>query len=278
MNKKKSRTVLKCTDLYDKALSRYQNLLTVREEMEKELEGASPGKIRVAKTENRIQFYLRRESAEKAGIYIPKGESGKLKHYLQKAYDEKALIFVDREIHILGKFIKNSDGISDRIRQLYSDNPDEVKKYIDPIDEADEDRVKRWESTLYESKKLSDYTTVYETKRGEKVRSKSELNIANTLAEKGIPYKYECPLKLKNGVIVYPDFTVLNVRERRQIYWEHRGMMDDKEYAKNSVLKMKTYMKNGLFIGRDLIISEETSANPLGTDEINAIVKVFFGE
>ena len=46
MNKKKSRTVLKCTDLYDKALSRYQNLLTVREEMEKELEGVSPGKIR----------------------------------------------------------------------------------------------------------------------------------------------------------------------------------------------------------------------------------------
>ena len=52
-------------------------------------------------------------------------------------------------------------------------------------------------------------------------------------------------------------------------------MMDDKEYAKNSVQRIKTLMKEGLFIGDDLIITEETSTNPLGTNEIDAIIKKF---
>ena len=151
-----------------------------------------------------------------------------------------------------------------------------MKGYIDPIDMTDEDYIRLWESMPYEAKEISDYVTVYETKRGERVRSKSELNIANALAAKGIPYKYECPLIFKNGTKIHPDFTVLNVKERRQIYWEHRGMMDDKDYATRSVLRIKTYMKNGIFIGRDLIITEETSANPLGTNEIDGIINEFF--
>ena len=38
------------------------------------------------------------------------------------------------------------------------------------------------------------------------------------------------------------------------------------------------YMDNGMFVGKDLVITEETSENPLGTNEIIAIVKEFFLE
>lgn len=80
-------------------------------------------------------------------------------------------------------------------------------------------------------------------------------------------------MMLANGKVIYPDFTILNVKERKVMYWEHRGMMDDKEYAKNSVARIKLYMKNGYFPGNDLIITEETSITPLGTDEIEAVIK-----
>ena len=53
-------------------------------------------------------------------------------------------------------------------------------------------------------------------------------------------------------------------------------MMDDKEYAKNSVQRLKTMMGDGIFVGEKLIITEETSTSPLGTNEINAIIKKFF--
>ena len=47
----------------------------------------------------------------------------------------------------------------------------------------------------------------YITDAGERVRSKSELVIANLLYKNNIPYMYECPLKINNNT-VYPDFTV----------------------------------------------------------------------
>jgi hypothetical protein len=31
-------------------------------------------------------------------------------------------------------------------------------------------------------------------------------------------------------------------------------------------------MKNGICVGKNLIITEETSTNPLGTDEIEAVI------
>ena len=57
--------------------------------------------------------------------------------------------------------------------------------------------------------------TEYYTYKGERVRSKSEMIIANELFRNNIPYKYELPIELENWnkkVTIYPDFTVLNKR------------------------------------------------------------------
>lgn len=88
-----------------------------------------------------------------------------------------------------------------------------------------------------------------------------------------IPFKYECPLKLKNGNIIHPDFTVLNVRLREQIFWEHRGMLDDRDYCKHAVVRLNDYTKNGIILGKNLIITEEISSVPLGTDIITKTIK-----
>ena len=114
-------------------------------------------------------------------------ELSKIKQHVQKSYDEKVLKLIDQEINALERFLKCSGDIADRIKMEYSKYPDEVKEYIDPIDMTDEDYIKLWESIPCEAKEISDYVTVYETKKGERVRSKSELNIANALAAKGIP-------------------------------------------------------------------------------------------
>ncbi|MCR5251474.1 MAG: hypothetical protein K6E50_12795 [Lachnospiraceae bacterium] len=278
MSKQRKRTIMKYTDLYSKAEKRYRLLSEIMQEKKASAVTELPGKIHIAVADQRVKYYLRSDKADKTGEYISKTETSKIRQYVQKAYDEKVLKLIKREINALERFLKSSDGIADRIKLEYSKYPDEVKWFIDPIDMTDEDYIKLWEGIRYETKGISDYATVYETKRGERVRSKSELNIANALAERGIPYKYECPLKLKNGIKIHPDFTVLHVKERRQIYWEHRGMMDDKDYATKAVLRIKTYRKNGIFIGQDLIITEETSADPLGTNEIDAVITDHFGK
>ena len=49
-------------------------------------------------------------------------------------------------------------------------------------------------------------------------------------------------------------------------------MMDDPEYAEKAVRKMSEYMKNGLFPGRDLIISYETRSFPMNTKDIQSMI------
>ena len=301
------------TYLYEEAIRRYQELLKIKVELEVSLEKAPPGKIHVIRSKNRTQFYLRMKKTDLMvmGEYISKSDALRLRTYIQKAYDEKILKHLDRELSILESFLRKSNCFLEGpaqiqtkdqvkgpaqipttnfikgepsirlshpvegIQQIYSSFPEEARKYIIPITTSDEEYVKHWLDISYVGKEIPEYLPCYETNRKEKVRSKSELNIANALAAKGIPYKYECPLVLKNGITIYPDFTVLNVRERGEIYWEHRGMMDDKDYARNSVSRIETYVANGYFLGTDLIITEETSASPLGTNEIDAIIKKY---
>jgi hypothetical protein len=97
------------------------------------------------------------------------------------------------------------------------------------------------------------------TKKGERVRSKSEKILADTFCDLGIEYKYECPIKLNGYGIVYPDFTILRKRDGEEVYWEHDGRMDDPKYAEKAIRKINNYISNGLFPGDRLIVSFESS-------------------
>lgn len=276
MKKQKKTLTTNATNFYFEAKRRYNELLLIKKAKEAALEKAPPGKIHVSRSLHGVQYYLRNDSSDKTGNYIRKSEMAVIKRYLQKAYDEKILKIITAEIQGLQILLKKAENVVNKVQKTYSVYPDEVKNLITPIDVSDEAYIRSWIEEPYEGKMITDSLPFLEPKRKERVRSKSELNIANALADKGIPYKYECPLQLSNGVTIYPDFTVLNVKKRKVIYWEHRGMMDDREYARGSVIRLKELMKEGFFIGEELIITEETSANPLGTNEIDAVIKHFF--
>ena len=68
---------------------------------------------------------------------------------------------------------------------------------------------------------------IHRTERGDLVRSKSELVIADKLHARGIDYAYEQPLVLPNDRTRYPDFTIADHARGVTFYWEHLGMLDD---------------------------------------------------
>ena len=112
------------------------------------------------------------------------------------------------------------------------------------------------------------------TLNGENVRSKTEKIIADLLYHLDIPYVYECPLQLSDGK-VYPDFTILNKRTRKVYYLEHFGMMDKPEYAAAAIQKIKRYEKSGYYIGEDLLATLELSDAPLGTKELERMIRKY---
>ena len=123
-----------------------------------------------------------------------------------------------------------------------------------------------------EGKKFEQGTKQIFTYQGERVRSKSEKIIADALYRKQVAYKYECPLIINGLGKVYPDFTILNVQQRKEIYWEHFGMMDNTAYCEKAVYKINCYQKAGFYIGEQLILTFETAKNPLDTELVEHLI------
>ncbi len=67
----------------------------------------------------------------------------------------------------------------------------------------------------------------------------------------------------------------MNVRTRKEFYWEHFGLMDNFEYAQNTAGKLRLYAENNIFPGQNLIITMETQAEPLTTKIVEMMIKAF---
>lgn len=80
---------------------------------------------------------------------------------------------------------------------------------------------------------------IYATVKGDYVRSKSEVIIANLLYSNGIEYEYEKDLSFSDGKI-RPDFTV-KTPSGETFYWEHLGMLGLEEYDNTWLYKKNIY-------------------------------------
>lgn len=256
---------------------RLQDLYNARDILERNFSNHPEGKIHIIINKSHPQYYVRYNPTDIGGVYLPKNEKDKIRRYLQKKYDIEVGKMINKEIKALESFLEKSDGLITQERNYYSGRHDEIKQLIRPIDVSDIDYIKWWQSIPYERKIINERLPLYITEGGEQVRSKSEVNIANKLLKMNIPYKYECPLKIDKEKVIHPDFTILDIKRRCEVYWEHRGMMDDRDYSRHSVSRIKYYEKAGFFLGDKLIITEETSATPLGTYEIERIINHYFG-
>ncbi|MBO4887878.1 MAG: hypothetical protein J5589_06165 [Firmicutes bacterium] len=147
------------------------------------------------------------------------------------------------------------------------------KPHVSPRVITDEMYIRLWQSEGYEKKGFrdDDNTPEFLSDRGERVRSKSELILANKLNSYGIPYQYEYPLVLKGYGTIHPDFRILLVRSRRIVYLEHNGMMSDPSYLDNFMNRQAAYIRNGLIPGRDVIFTFESADHPLDSRTVNRL-------
>ncbi len=110
---------------------------------------------------------------------------------------------------------------------------------------------------------------IHRTARGEMVRSKSEVIIADHLSNHDVEYGYEQPLTI-GGVTKYPDFTIEDAESGQTFYWEHCGMLHVPSYRRRWDEKLQWYITNG-------IVSHEQGGGSKGTlittrDEMNGSI------
>lgn len=132
--------------------------------------------------------------------------------------------------------------------------------------------LETWASQTYEPLEHMGRERTQVSDRGEMMGSKSEVLIGNAFNRRNIEYHYEKPLLLKKNKMFRPDFTLMNIYSRRELFWEHLGIVDNEHYASNAMKKLMIYEQNDIFINDRLILTYETANDPLNLRTINEII------
>ena len=262
----------------------------------KALKHAPEGSLNISECRGNPQYYHRTRADSTKGRYIASGNQTLAHRLAQKDYDARVLKALKKETRILQTALTQLEAESSHtsaVIKIFQNLIPHRRALVIPVTLTDTQYAAAWLSQKYEGKPFEPDAPEYYTARGERVRSKSEVIIADTLSRLGIPYRYEYPLSLKGGgrattagsriqtfcphssLTVYPDFFCLNLRTRREFIWEHFGLMDDADYAAKTVQKLNTYNENGIFPGHNLIITAETSSRPLNTRQIEKLIHAF---
>ena len=251
------------------------------EDKQNEVRCAPPGTIKLRREKGRTYWRYAEPSFQ-----IPEdirhlntndsGDMALLSSVAARSYDETVLRRADREykaLIVLRKIYQN--GIAE---DVYLELSGPRQELIRPIYLTEEQFVEEWLSQPYTVIPIPPGVQTYLTDRGERVRSKSEVFIANALLKYGIPYFYEYPVRIRDHLThqiytAHPDFYVLNPRTRQAYLWEHLGRMDDAEYCAHNSEKLLDYEDAGIIPGQNLILTLETRKSPLTPERIEEVIK-----
>ena len=253
---------------------RYDSLGVLIKNLEKALANQPEGRIRISHSHGFTYYYLVKGS-ERNGRILAEADRPLIKQLAQYNYYEKILKSAYRERNILADLKNHYD--KNLLEDIYTNLTPERKALVNPLYATDEKFKNEWLAQPYKRKLMTSDTPAYKTAKGDMVRSKSEMIIANTLYANGIPYKYECPLHLKSSnQTIHPDFTILRMSDRTEIYLEHYGMIDDSSYAQKAVQRNNAYAHDGIILGERLFLTMESNRIPLDTEALEALIEKVF--
>jgi hypothetical protein len=125
---------------------------------------------------------------------------------------------------------------------------------------------------------------IHRTARGEAVRSKSEVIIADHLAHRNIRYKYEKALTM-GEITKYPDFTIEDDDAGITYFWEHCGMLADPQYREKWKAKEHWYRQNGILPFAEgggpngtLIVTQDEPNGGISSDGIAGVMLKAFSK
>jgi len=238
---------------------------------EKEEKTFPEGRLRVSVSNNCPRYYFVNQNGDTSGKYLKKEERQLAEVLAQKSYNQQFLNQASYELSELERCISRLT--KENADLAYQNLPKQRQILVTPYLMTDDLYAREWQTRTFKSNPYMTEKKIYDTKRGEKVRSKSEAIIADHLFELGIPYHYEKPLRLQQGIIRYPDFTLLKRRTREEIYLEHFGLLENEDYRSDSLRKLDEYRRNGIYIGKNLLFTYETQDNPLDINGIRQMLK-----
>lgn len=231
------------------------------------------GSLRISVSSHGKQTYYHYNEKANENKFIKKKDEQLRVLLAKKDFYSKAKENLEKQKSVLSQcleVIKEND-----ITENYENLHIARQALIQDIDLDDAAYISQWESQQSQAKNPFEIKGDFYSMKGEHVRSKSEKIIADTLYHKGVPYKYEHALPLSTGEVLYPDFTALNVRERKTYYLEHLGMMMDQSYVMKNIDKIEKYEANGIWPGEKLLFTMEGGDKGLNSRLMEKLIDKF---
>ncbi len=239
------------------------------------------GSLTIDRSKGCVRFVKRLD--DKTRVYLSDKDKDLIASLAQKRFNEKVMVTGNKERRQLEsclKILENSkDGLSD-VTKVLPLMPEEFKPLIrNSIHQANDEYARQWQDRKLSKRIRDEFTEKIDplkTKRGDFVRSKSELIIADKLFDADVPYFYEVrkdiPGKREH---FFPDFLVLNRNTRKEFLWEHFGMLDNEDYVRATQRKLSEYAKMGYFPGKNMIVTFESAGVPLDTEYIDLLIREY---
>lgn len=282
---KNQKIVLSTDEILPLVKNRLIKMRLLLQQKQSELSNVPKGKLRIIKNHGTEQYYHITEKGNRNGKYIPKKNIQLVKSLLQQEYNKKLIAELATQIESMENFCSSYN--PQKLQSLYEHIPQNRRKMIQSAHLTMEEYVKEWQSVTYNSLPFDDALPEHYVSNGQRVRSKSEILIAEALIREKIPFRYEYPVKVKlhtaaanveglgNTIHVHPDFYCLNIRTGKEYIWEHFGMMDDADYASKAIAKLNNYALNGWHHGQNLIATFETHQMTLNSKVVRNLIDAY---
>lgn len=219
--------------------------------------------------ENNTYLYLTNRGQKRR--YLKKEEYKKYLSEIKRAYYIKQLKYDEMYLIAINAFIKKFNPKVQKAEIVFQNN-EELAKLLFPEINIVSKKLLAWFEAGYSSDPPFPEKRTIKTVHGEKVRSKSERDIADSLLTCGVPYRYEWKIDI-NGITMHPDFVIRHPKTGKFFIWEHLGRADDDQYLLDSFRKLEIYAKAGYIVGKNLIITTETVERTLEMETINEVIK-----
>lgn len=197
------------------------------------------------------------------------GDSNLILALARKKYVESAIANVSRDIEALNGIIGSYMPVSEEaVMESFCAKYPELTAGI----RYGKEDPGEWISNHVPAKGFYEEGLKSVSAQGEKMRSGGEMYIASRLDHFGIPYRYESPLSFPD-IDFYPDFTIMRPRDRKILYWEHFGKVNDIGYVRKNIGKVQDYVDYGIRPWDNLIITFNNEKGGYDGKLIDAIIE-----
>ncbi|MBQ2747804.1 MAG: hypothetical protein IJP24_05665 [Firmicutes bacterium] len=270
-------------------------LMIQLQQVRRELEKCPPGKLDREVRGNGIRYV---HVFKAGGKHIRKGitrNADMIRKLARKKYLETLCEFIEREINVISNYEKdhveiNADLVLDHLPDLYKGLPEEyflnssfeTDGIVSGEEKSSKDIVRMvksvealrlWENAAYERATYREDEKKHTTTRGLKVRSKSEMLIAQILYgfDDMLAFRYEEVVYIGERKII-PDFVIMT-KNGKKYYWEHAGLINNPEYLRRHMQKLELYARAGITMWNNLIVTYDDAEGNLDATIIEGLIR-----